>query len=347
MDDDGNRHRAAAWLVLTAGTGDAIQIVFIDGSIAEAQALAAGVRNGVVAVILDPDQDGVRQIADYLASHDIHGAAAIDIVAHGADGVIQIGSTLLSAATIDLYLPQLAQIGDALRPGGDILLYGCDVAQDAAGEAFLQQLSQATGGADVAASSHVIGAASAGGDWNLDVDTGRIDVAAPFTEQALDAFSDALPVAVNQLYAAFYATLGSSLTGLEKMGVSGTSLVGSVTNIRNGTETANFSSLGGVAVDAPLGKYFMVNSDNSTVNQIVTGSIAGGAPTVLYSAPTPLLNYALSGLAIDQPNHSLYFSMNSRQCGPERHLQDRRERRRGDRCRGRPGHQKSGLPVDR
>ena len=310
MDEDSNR-RLAARSVLAAASGDATQIVFIDGSIAGAQALADGVRSGVVAVILDPDLDGVRQIADYLAAHDIHAAAAIDIVAHGADGIIRIGSTLLSAATIDLYLPQLAQIGDALRPGGDILLYGCDVAQDAAGEAFLQQLSQATGGADIAASSHVIGAASAGGDWNLDVDTGTIDVAVPFTEQALDAFSDALPVAVNQLYAAFFATLGSSLTGLEKMGVSGTSLVGSVTNIRNGTETANFSLLGGVAVDAPLGKYFMVNSDNSTVNQIVTGSIAGGAPTVLYSAPTPLASYAISGLDIDQPNHTLYFSMNA------------------------------------
>jgi len=192
-------------LVLAAASGDAPRIVFIDGSIAGAQALAAGVRPGIVAVILDPGLDGVGQIADYLAAHDIHDAAAIDIVAHGAGGVIQIGSTLLDAATIALHQAQLAQIGDALRPGGDILLYCCDLAQDAAGEAFLQQLSQATGGADVASSSHLIGAASAGGDWTLDVATGTIDVAGPFTEQALEAFPGELAiVAFNQLFAAFY-----------------------------------------------------------------------------------------------------------------------------------------------
>jgi Ca2+-binding RTX toxin-like protein len=95
------------------------------------------------------------------------------------------------------------------------------------------------------------------------------------------------------------------------LGVSGNSLVGSANDVRNGTETATFSLLHGVAVDAPLGKYFMVNSDSSTVNQIVVGDVAGGAPSVLYSAPGALANYALSGLAIDQPNHTLYLSLNS------------------------------------
>ena len=194
-----------------------------------------------------------------------------------ADGVIQIGSTILSAATIGQHLPQLAQIGDALRPGGDILLYGCDVAQDAAGEAFLQQFSQATGGANIAASSHVIGAASAGGDWNLDVETGTIDVAPPFTQQSLAAFADTLPVATNQLFASFVLVgiAGSSFTRVTQLGVSGGSVVGTPVDIRDATQTTNFSLLGGIAVDAPLGKYFMVNSDNSTVNQIVPGSVAG------------------------------------------------------------------------
>jgi hypothetical protein len=159
---EGNKLRAAAWPVPAAAPGDATQIVFIDGSIAGAQALADGVRADIVAVILDPCQDSVCQIADYLARHHIHGAA-IDIVAHGANGVIRIGSTMLSTAAIARHLPQLAQIGDALRPGGDILPYGCDVAQDAAGEAFPELLSQATGGANIAASSHAVGAASAGG----------------------------------------------------------------------------------------------------------------------------------------------------------------------------------------
>ncbi|MBV8187345.1 MAG: DUF4347 domain-containing protein, partial [Alphaproteobacteria bacterium] len=286
---------------------DGLQIVFIDGSIAGAAALAAGVRPGLVAVILDPGQDGVRQIADYLASHDIEGAANISIVAHGADGVVEIGSTMLSTATIAQHLPQLAEIGAALRPGGDIQLYGCDVAQDASGQAFLQQLSQATGGTAIAASSHVIGAASAGGNWNLDVDVGAVEAAQPFTAQALSTFGGALPLLNNQLFVSFFATKGDSQTRLEQLGVSGSSLVGTPVDIQDGSQTSDFSQLQGVVVDAPRGKYFMVNSDFSTVNQIVAGSVTSGTPTVIYSPATATGSFEFGGLAIDQPNHTLYF----------------------------------------
>ena len=291
---------------------DVIRLVFIDGSIAGAQALAAGAVGGVEAVIIDPGRDGVRQIADHLARYGIQGAAAIAIVAHGASGVLRIGSTSLSAATLVRHQPQLARIGAALRPGGGLLLYGCDVARDTAGEAFLQLLSGAIGGANIAASSHLVGAAAAGGDWSLDVHVGTIDAAPPFTSQALAAFPGVLPVATNQLFADFNDNItGTSLTGLVQMGVNGSSMVaGSKVSIRDGSQTSSFSFLQGLAVDAPLGKYFMVNSDNTSVNQIVVGNVSGGAPTVLYSTPD-VPNYQLTGLALDQPNHTIYFTVSS------------------------------------
>ncbi len=45
------------------------QIVFIEGDVADYQILADGVQPGVKAVILDPDANGVQQIADYLQQH--------------------------------------------------------------------------------------------------------------------------------------------------------------------------------------------------------------------------------------------------------------------------------------
>jgi hypothetical protein len=45
---------------IATGRSATAQIVFIDGAVAGAQALAAGIRAGVVAVILDPGRDGVR-----------------------------------------------------------------------------------------------------------------------------------------------------------------------------------------------------------------------------------------------------------------------------------------------
>ncbi|MEJ0015858.1 MAG: DUF4347 domain-containing protein [Acetobacteraceae bacterium] len=288
----------------------AAEIVFIDGSIDDAQALAMGVRAGVVAVVLDPGQDGVRQIAEYLSSHAIQGAAAVAIVAHAPMASSRSAAPCSAQRPSSSTCRTWRRSGDALRPGGDILLYGCDIAQDVAGEAFLQQLARATGGANIAASSHVIGTASAGGDWNLDVDTGTIDVDTPFTPQALTAFADALPVATNQLFASFNHSKGNGLTRVEQLGVSGTSLVGAPVDIRDGTQTSNFAFLQGIVVDAPRGKYFLVNSDNSTVNQIVVGSITGGAPTVLYTAPD-IPNYQFAGLALDQPNHTIYFAQAS------------------------------------
>src|SRR3954470_19928894 len=93
-----NERRAGAWPA-AAGEG-AVRLVFIDGSVAGAQALAAGAHAGVEVVVLAPGRDGVRQIADHLERRGIRDAAAIDIVAHGANGVIWIGGTWLCETAI-------------------------------------------------------------------------------------------------------------------------------------------------------------------------------------------------------------------------------------------------------
>ncbi len=109
-----------------------------------------GVQPGVKVVILNPDANGVQQIADYLQQHHVQHVDAVSIVADGADGELQLGTTLLSASNVASYQPQLAEIGAALKPGGDLLIYGCDVAQNSAGDAFLGELATATGLANIA-----------------------------------------------------------------------------------------------------------------------------------------------------------------------------------------------------
>ena len=86
----------------------------------------------------------------------------------------------------------MAQIGAALAPGGAIQIYGCDVGEGHAGVAFLDQLSQATGGANIAAASHLVGAAAGGGSFNLNVNVGANDVGTPFTSATLDNFQGEL-----------------------------------------------------------------------------------------------------------------------------------------------------------
>ncbi len=307
------------------------QIVFIDGSVPDAQVLAAGVAPGVVAVLLDPNQAGVQQIADYLTSHDVHDVAAIDIVAHGADGMIRLGSTLLSAATIADYQTQLAQIGDALRPGGAIQLYGCDVAQDAGGGAFLQQLSRATGGANIAAASHDVGAAAEGGAWNLDVDVGTVDGAGPFTTTALAAYPDLLSAPANQLFFnienAETGTTFAAGNRIEHIGVSGaTFIAGSAVDVADETQSNDSNGLigatTGIAVDTALNEYFVGNDQESTGSSSLTiqkGNITGGGLTTFFTLPSsiksladpfnPTDNGILGELAVNPQSGELYYGL--------------------------------------
>src|SRR5262245_1219594 len=118
-------------------TATARQIVFIDSAVSNLQALLAGLAPDAIAVVLDSSQDGVQQIADYLAANQLSDLSAIQIVSHGSEGSITLGSTVLDNDTLASYADLLAQIGATLAPNGDIMLYGCDVAVGTIGQQFI------------------------------------------------------------------------------------------------------------------------------------------------------------------------------------------------------------------
>ena len=153
------------------------EIVFIDSRVPDAAQLAdalmqqRGSEREFDIVVLDAGEDGVAQIGRILAGE--HELAAIHVISHGADGAIEIGSTRLDAARLAIDADAVARWGAALAADGDLLLYGCDVAKDAAGQGFVQTLARLTG-ADVAASANLTGSADLGGDWTLEFATGAI-----------------------------------------------------------------------------------------------------------------------------------------------------------------------------
>jgi hypothetical protein len=292
-------------------------VVFIDGNVPDAQLLAVGVAPGVLAVFLNPGSDGVIQIAAWLTSHDVTGLSSIDIVAHGADGQIALGTGTLSSATLAQYQAELSAIGAALQPGGDLHIYGCDVGQDAAGVAFLDQLSAAPGGASVAAASHLVGAAADDGSWTLNVNVGTPTVTGPFTEAAEIAYPAELSVtATPQLFFTDYGVTTTADNRIEDIGVSttGAFVTGSTVDVVNATTSPYLEGLG-IVVDAPLGKYFAVNQNSDyadTVNEIVSETVAaGGTPAVIYNpgVTNGAGNYdQIADLALDQANSRLYFT---------------------------------------
>jgi len=154
-----------------------VEIVFVDARVPNATTvvkdlIAAAVPNRVV-VTLDPSRDGVRQITEVLSAY--RNVAAVHIISHGEDGAVLIGDTLLTTAGLDTATDSAAISSwkNALAPGADILLYGCDVAENADGKAFVQDLARLTA-ANVSASTNLTGPSSLGGNWTLEYQTGTI-----------------------------------------------------------------------------------------------------------------------------------------------------------------------------
>lgn len=149
------------------------EIYFVDAAVQDPAALFAAIPVGAEIVLLDASQDGVEQIASVLdGRNDVD---AIHILAHGEEGRLVLGDTVLNAESIlGEHSDDLASIGQALSSTGDILIYGCDFGQD---QTALVALADATG-ADVAASDDASGAAILGGNWSLEVTSGLINTTA-------------------------------------------------------------------------------------------------------------------------------------------------------------------------
>ncbi|WP_162059512.1 DUF4347 domain-containing protein [Undibacterium sp. KW1] len=153
-------------------------MVFIDSRLPDFQQIVDAVKPGITVVVLDKDLDGVQQVADALKN--CSNLDSISIISHGDNGVMLLGSAVLHDGDMASYQSQLQAIGASLKPGGDLMLYGCNIGAGPAGSRFINDLASMTG-ADVAASTNDTGAAIQNGDWQLEISTGKIE-----TKSALD-----------------------------------------------------------------------------------------------------------------------------------------------------------------
>ncbi len=150
----------------------ASEIIFIDSRVENPGQLTAAIENEAITYTLDPTKDGVQQIADILANHrDI---SAIHLVSHGDDGHLLLGESVLSSHSLTDYGSSLSAWGESLSENGDIVIWGCNVAETETGQAFVDRLSEITG-ADIAASTDITGGDAHGGDFELEYQRGSIE----------------------------------------------------------------------------------------------------------------------------------------------------------------------------
>jgi len=167
-------------------------ILFIDSNVTDYEALLAGSANGVEVHVLNDTEDGVLQMAAVLQGRS--GLDSIQILSHGSSGALYLGSSVLNGDSLSRYAEALSQIGSSLSEKGDILLYGCNVAEGGAGSHFIDSLAQYTG-ADVAASDGLTGSADLGGDWDLEKHVGNIETGLALSDTARASYAHTLVLA--------------------------------------------------------------------------------------------------------------------------------------------------------
>ncbi|MBW4598225.1 MAG: DUF4347 domain-containing protein [Calothrix sp. FI2-JRJ7] len=148
------------------------EIVFIDTNIDNYQSIVTKVAPGAEVITLDATKDGVYQISELLSQRS--SVTGIHIISHGDSGSLQLGNTQLTQENLSDYNVALQNWARALTSDADILFYGCDVAEDTSGQAFITQLSKLTG-ADIAASKDLTGSGNLGSNWVLEYQTGAIE----------------------------------------------------------------------------------------------------------------------------------------------------------------------------
>jgi hypothetical protein len=166
-------------------------LLFIDAGVTDWQSLATATTSATEVHFLrsDADADAIAQITQTLLGRS--GIESVAIVSHGKSGGLQLGENWLNASNLSNYATQLRSWGSALTAQADILLYGCEVGADTAGQGFMNLLAQATG-ADVAASDDLTGNAAFGGDWDLEVATGGIETVGSLNVDRLAGFRGTL-----------------------------------------------------------------------------------------------------------------------------------------------------------
>ena len=229
-------------------------LVFIDSQVDDYQHLLSGIRDGFRAFTIDSLHQGVEQIAHYLK--DFSNIESLHIVTHGQPGQLLLGDRWIDADAPSSVAEQIREWGKALAQHANIALYGCQVGQGDRGQGFLHTLKQWTG-ADISASSTLVGSPEKGGNWKLDVQTGTTVPASAFTDESTASYSKVLARCIpNPMYAVanennvarLYildletgeAELVASIPGLRSFAMARESETGRVYFIETGTDPRVF-----------------------------------------------------------------------------------------------------------
>ncbi|MGL5062856.1 MAG: DUF4347 domain-containing protein, partial [Microcoleus sp.] len=172
-------------------------VLFVDSQVENYQSWLGGIKEGAKVFVVESGVDGVDRITKILSNFS--NLNSLQIIAHGGEAWVQLGSAKLSSDSIESYSDLLQQWGKALSERGNILLFACSTAAGERGKAFARRLSELTGAA-VAASESLTGSQALGGNWELEFTTGEIEAKIALKSEVLEAYSGVLGTLVNETF---------------------------------------------------------------------------------------------------------------------------------------------------
>ncbi|MDC3146744.1 DUF4347 domain-containing protein, partial [Alphaproteobacteria bacterium] len=145
------------------------EIVFIDSGVDDYQTIVNAIDSSKSIYLIDANENGFLKMQGIL--QDQSEIDAVHIIGHASAGQVVLGNSILNADTINAFSSTLQSIGNSLTQQGDLLFYGCNLAQGEQAKLLLQQIGNITQ-ADIAASDDITGQ---GGDWELEHNHGIVE----------------------------------------------------------------------------------------------------------------------------------------------------------------------------
>ncbi len=257
----------------TVSTGK--ELVIINSSVMDAGTIIDTLAPNQEVLHLEAGSDAMQQILDYLDSSDTK-YDSIHIFSHGNAGYFVLNGEVFDGENFDA--AEWAAVGEHVSENGDILLYGCNLAENEAGRDFIAQIADASG-ADVAASTNATGIS---GDWTLEYSHGLVETTSISVENY-----------VHNLTSYLVTNLNDSGTGSLRQAVLDA-------NANTGADEITFSVNGTITLTS--GEIAITDSVTITGNGAANTIISGNNASRIFSISGTTTIATLDGLTITDGN---------------------------------------------
>ncbi|MFY0602143.1 MAG: DUF4347 domain-containing protein [Cyclobacteriaceae bacterium] len=147
------------------------ELLIVDAAVQNKSVFFSQSKPGLEVVEIKEGSNGIVELFSILSKY--HNLNAVHIVSHAQPGAMLLGGQVVNTELFEDNLSNFSSLNAAIKEGGDLLLYGCDLAEGKKGKDFLE-IIKGNSHVDVAASINKTGNAAFGGDWELEIQKGDI-----------------------------------------------------------------------------------------------------------------------------------------------------------------------------